>query len=447
MSNFKIQYQLLKKIKNYNKKLSKKIDPSVSPFTYMTPWAETLGYYKLQNLINNFKFSSIVYLFKDYYLVSKNMSGLKINKCIKSLKNHDHKIMIISYCQKSSFKQSIFHDQYFNFSSKQSGYLWLLISLDNYVPKKISNNTLIFFNEENNKKYRFPFFKFIIKFLFKKKFGFRNFFHWANSSFFFSNEIKKVLKQILISKNIEKIILNYEAIPFQHVLINEAKKIKKNIQIYCYLHCAGWPFQSDLVYRNSRIDKLFISGIDQKNNLKKYLGWPEKKLKNIASLRFSTRDNNKFGGQIFIPFKIYNNNIIISKFKNFLENSKDSSLNNFSLRIHPLNQKNKNHQNLKRDLLKLLNIFKNKFSSKKKKNISIVFGSITGISVQALESGVEILHFPNNFKIDVFNEKMWPNIKVEKYNNSIFKYSLRKSNKNFWVRYKKPKFENCFGNI
>ena len=43
------QIKILKKVKNYNKLLSKDIDPSLSPLTYMTAWAETPGYYKLNS--------------------------------------------------------------------------------------------------------------------------------------------------------------------------------------------------------------------------------------------------------------------------------------------------------------------------------------------------------------------------------------------------------------
>ena len=49
MSSFNIQKQLIKRIKDYNQQTSKKIDPSLSPYTYMTPWAESFGYYKLQS--------------------------------------------------------------------------------------------------------------------------------------------------------------------------------------------------------------------------------------------------------------------------------------------------------------------------------------------------------------------------------------------------------------
>lgn len=443
MKNFVIQKKIINEIKNYNKKISKVIDPSISPYSYMTPWAETLGYYQLQKILNNFKLSQLNFLFKDYMSASTNMSGFRLSKRVKDYKIKNYPTLIISYCQKKNFKQGFFYDQYFNFSSKKKNYLWFLISLDNYIPKKISNNVVIFFNEKSAQNSKFSFLLFIIKYLFKNNYGVKNFPHWANSSFYFAEQIKKQFKNFFNFKTTKKVIINFEAIPFQHVLINEIKKMNKRIKIFCYLHCAGWPFQSDLIYRNKKIDLLFVSGVDQLKNCKKYLNWPKKKLRNIPSLRFSKSEQNDFSGQIFVPYEIINEKKNITNLGNFLKNSDDFSLNKFNLRIHPLNMKSKKHENFKKNIQKLLTIYKNKFSKKKVNKISIVFGSVTGITVQALESGVEVIHFPNDHRIDVFNEVMWPNIKIKNF-GGVYSYTLKKKNMNFWVKQKKPNFEKCF---
>ncbi len=39
MNTYLIQKKIIKQINNYNKSISKKIDPSLSPYSYMTPWA------------------------------------------------------------------------------------------------------------------------------------------------------------------------------------------------------------------------------------------------------------------------------------------------------------------------------------------------------------------------------------------------------------------------
>jgi len=446
MNTYLIQKKIIKQINNYNKSISKKIDPSLSPYSYMTPWAETHGFYQLQKILKRKDgFNSILFFIKDLLVISKNMNCLKLAGDTKKLQNRNYKTLIISYCQKSSFRKGIFYDQYFNFSSENKNFLWLLISLDNYLPKEKSKNIFIYYNKKSEK--RFFILNYLIECFFKKRYNFNSFFHWNNSYFFFSESIKKVVNKILKATNIKKTILNYEGIPYQHGIINQIKSNNKNIKIFCYLHCAGWPLQTDLLYRNRKIDKLYVSGFDQKKNLINHLSWPKKKIVNIPSLRFSKNFKSDFGGQIFIPFKVSDAELISLKLKKFLGNAEDKSLNFFKLRIHPLNQRSKKHIDLKNKLLKILDIYKKKFSKKKKNTISIVFGSVTGITVQALESGVEIIHFPIDFNIDVFNEIMWPNIKVENYYSDVLRYSLKKKNKTFWVKNTKPKFQKYFGEI
>ena len=83
--------------------------------------------------------------------------------------------------------------------------------------------------------------------------------------------------------------MNYEGIPFQHGIIKSLKKFNNNLKIICYLHCAGWPVQTDLIYREKSIDTLLVSGEDQKLVMTSYLNWPESKIFSIPSLRFDKK--------------------------------------------------------------------------------------------------------------------------------------------------------------
>ena len=51
--------------------------------------------------------------------------------------------------------------------------------------------------------------------------------------------------------------------------------------------------------------------------------------------------------------------------------------------------------------------------------------------MQSIEDGITIYHFPNNDVLDVFSEKIWPNIKVKKLSDKVYEYSLKKKNKSF----------------
>ena len=54
-----------------------------------------------------------------------------------------------------------------------------------------------------------------------------------------------------------------------------------------------------------------------------------------------------------------------------------------------------------------------KTKNKKISDVSLFFGSATGVCIQALEEGTKIIHFPNDENLDVFLP-IWKTINTEK---------------------------------
>lgn len=430
---FKNQLILLEKVKKYNYFcLKKKIDPSLNPWSFMTTWVKTHGYFKLNDLMGHNK-KKFFFLLKD--LIS--ISGLHDLKSFYHSNNYSFKkkiidTIIISYCSKKDFDSNgVFYDKYFGISSKNKNYLWFLISLDHFLPKKVNNNIIILKKINKNK---FNFFFFIKKFLSKK-----NFYTFSNSTVF-SEIISESFLKLFSDKVVKNLVINYEAIPFQHSLIQIIKKININTNVLCYLHCAGWALQTELMYKEKKIDKLFVSSYDQRNNLIKYFNWPPQKIKFIPSLRFRREKNDYFSKKIFVPFEIYDDSKILQNFENFIISFEEKSLNKFSFKIHPLNFKSEKHRNFKTKIQKIIERNESKFSNKLKKKISVFIGTATGVCAQAIEDGVIVYHLPCNPILDVFSEEIWPNIKVRKILDNVYEYSLRKKNKLFLVNNQKNKF-------
>tara|TARA_B100000575_G_C23023482_1_gene589376 strand:+ start:103 stop:921 length:819 start_codon:yes stop_codon:yes gene_type:complete len=246
----------------------------------------------------------------------------------------------------------------------------------------------------------------------------------------YSFQVKNLFKSFLINKEIKKFLINYEGIPFQNRLIKEIKKINLKNIVFCYLHCAPWPLQLDLLYKkNKMIDKFFVSGRDQKEKLIKYLEWPKKKISFIPSLRFKKKSFLEYAGFIFIPYTLENSHMYMKRFEIFLKNSKDWSLHKLKLRVHPLNKNSKIHIKFVKDLQDTLKKYKRKFHSRLKIDSSIIFGSATGVCTQSLEYGIKVLHFPKDESLDVYSNKIWPNIIVTKEGEKIYTYKIRKINR------------------
>ena len=146
---YREQIECLKTIEKYHKFCNKKeININVSPYNDFVTWTNCLGLQNLKKLEKkNFKFfeffktfiNEIINIGKNY---DYNTAGQKItsNKKIN---------LIYSYCSKDDFIDDAYYDKYFNQNSNQSvNTYWLLLSLDNYIPTKISKNIFIIYNRK-----------------------------------------------------------------------------------------------------------------------------------------------------------------------------------------------------------------------------------------------------------------------------------------------------------
>ena len=440
---FLFQHSFIKSCALYLKKTKKrKIDISISPLCFLTIWASTPGRLKIDEIIKKKNFFKFFYIFKNILSISKNSDlTLFYNNSIE-LKKLKHKNIVISYISKNNFdKFGNFRDFFFNtHANKNKNLIWFLISLDNYLPKKIENNIIIV-AKKNFKSLDFIYIlKSFGKLLISHRFSLKKIYHYFWFDFNYAIKISELFEKFFKKIKFKNVLLNYEGTIFQNYLLKTVKKINNKSKTLGYLHCAPWPVQTDLFHRNNLLDKLIVSGVDQKKVLEKNFEWRKGKISVVPSLRFDKKRNKEFCGFIFIPFKLNNYYRYLSKFDNFLQFSQNAEINNLTIRIHPLNKLSKIHNDFAIELKKIMKKNKNKFVNKNK-NLSFFFGSATGVSVQALEEGTQIIHFPDDALLDTFSSDIWKNIEVIKLNENVFKYKIRNRGKIFYTNYEKNKFK------
>lgn len=434
------QKKLLDNCNKFVQKLKKKnIDIALNPECFFTIWAKTPGQITIKNILGKKK------SFSDYFFIFKNIISVAKNHDLEIISNHEIKSLnkikiIISYSSKKNFdKRGIFHDQYFNISSKEKNIIWFLISLDNFTPKKINKNLLIVRKKKDNSAsliYLLKYFFILICQNITTLSKIKNHLWFENN---FALQIQRLFNTSFKNKNITRVLFNYESTPWQNNLINYIKKKNRSIKTIGYLHCAPWPIQTDLMYRNIKLDQLYVSGEDQKLNLVNYLGWNKKKIKVIPSLRFLKSKEKIFRGYIFPPYNLEKKNTFLERFENYISRLPNKSLNYMKIRIHPLNKKSETHLKFKKNIEAVVKRYKKKFT--KKGNFSIFFGSATGVCVQALEEGTKIIHFPNCNLLDVFSESFWRSIKTKKIYSNIYEYELKKYKRMFLTNFETNKFK------
>lgn len=440
----KAQQDLIKVCRNYlTRENQNNIDVDISPLCFFTVWADTPGRYKVFDLLNEKKISKYSFILKNIFSISKDFD-LKLYESGTNIKPEINTV-IISYSKKSNFdKKGNFNDSYFGFSSKNKNFFWFLISLDNYVPKKIKHNISIVAKKSNNSISISYLIKFLSKNFFSNIFSIKRINHYCWREFNFSKRITELFYSYYQNSKVKNVILNYEGIPFQNNLLKKLKEKNKKIKTLGYLHCAPWPVQLDLLYKKQQLDYLLVSSLDQKKVLHKYLGWKNKNITVIPSLRFIKNKKKEFNGYLFVPYNLDTGNDYLLRLEEYLINQKNKNFKNMIVRLHPLNQKSLQHIKFKKDAEKILSKYKNNLSPKTTNNLSLFFGSATGVCVQALEEGSTIIHFPNNIYLDVFSSEIWPSLKVNRINSKIFEYKIIKKNKTFFVNSERNKFKKYF---
>ena len=107
------------------------------------------------------------------------------------------------------------------------------------------------------------------------------------------------------------------------------------------------------------------------DHLISYQNWPKNKIKLIPSLRYQNTDQSDFSNTIFLPYQIFNIEIVLNEIELFLKKSNLNSLNTINIKTHPV-AVNENSQNkLKNGIQELFIKYSSKFDkSNKSQNIS-----------------------------------------------------------------------------
>ena len=405
-----------KYLKSYTKK---KYDPEGNANFYLASYTKSVGYYLLKKIFNikskNF-FDSLNCIISDIYF-GINYSIKIIKK--KNFKNSFSRIVLTWGFKKDFDNKGVFYDKYFNtYSSSQKKILWLIIYLDNDLPKKIQPN-LILVKTKGNRIYNLSsWLKFLLLNI-PKIFKNFDFFLVNISSFnYFSKKMIISLKKIL-NKNYKEIIIPFEGQPFQNEIIKFFKNKNKRTLITGYIHSPPVAVPTNFIHKQFSPDRVFLNGKDQLICFNEILGWPKKKLYLIPSLRFR-RTQIKKEKKILIPYLVKRHDQVLSKIEYI--HKKIFNLNGYIIQNHPAAKNFKSNLKL---ISKMQKIVDSK-SHLKRGFYDIIFVGHSGGITEFLENGFKILHVCEDPEFECFQTKIWKSIKTTEISKDIFSYRLKK---------------------
>ncbi len=417
--SFSSRLNILNSKKYLNKYSNLKYSPEGNTNFYLASFTKSVGFYFLKKIFNikekNF-FGNFLYVISDIYF-GINYTTNVIKK--KNLKKSYSRV-ILSWGFKDNFsKKGVFYDKYFNtYSSSKKKILWLIVYLDDELPKNIQSNLILVKAKGNKFVNLFSWLKFLL-FNLPKIFKGLDFFLVNISSFsFFSKKIVYSLKEIL-SRKYKEIIIPYEGQPFQNGIIKFLKKKDENILVTGYIHSPPLAVPTNFIHKQFSPDRIFLNGKDQLLCFNKILGWPKKKLLYIPSLRFR-KTLIKKEKKILIPYIIKKHKHILLMIKYI--HSRLSNLNEYNIQNHPASKNFRSNLRLISEIKKIVN---GKSSQKKSLYDYIVIGNTGGIS-EYLEKGFSILHICEEPEFECYQSNIWKSIKTTKISKNLFSYKLKK---------------------
>ena len=328
--------------------------------------------------------------------------------------------VIITWGSKKNFKNQKYFDKFLNESSDNSKNLWIVIYLDKLLPNKLPKNVvLVYFRKENFlKKLSFSLISLFENiFSLKKTYDSPNHF---NGLYF---HIKKILNNLNLKK-IDSVIFPYEGQPFQKKIICYLKNNSKSLKIIGYDHTPPQNLPVNLFYTKNSPDKLFVTGSSQKEFYSKRLMWPKKKIYLTHTLRFSNISKKDFINKIFFPHDLKEQNIkLISDMCNKLIEKRGLFLK--EILIHPNSIHKKKEFLIQKKLKSMINL-KTNTKEIRNKNSSIFIGKTTGIAL-SLEKGIDTYHICDDKEFQMYDGKLWQNIKQKEiFKNTFFYTQTRK---------------------
>ena len=410
------QKELLDKVKK--KLILNKISSELDIFRYLSN-SNKLSFTQLQfNLNKNYLLKYLILCFKNFFSFFIYYDYKLHNPFIKKKYNE----VIISWGKIGDFdNQGNFFDRYCGKNSlEKKKILWIVQYEDLLLPKKISQNVILF-KRSHKRSFQFKNFLFLFTKSQRKIFSIKNFSPNSLYALIFYNKVGAILKNV----SMKKLIIPYEGQLFQKFIIKKFRE--KGIKIIGIVHTFLQPIPLNLFFEKAVCpDELHVNSVSMKNCLVKHMNWKKNNILIKKSTRFFRKNKIDMKKKLFFPYEIPNPKKLERVFISFVELYKNKINLNLDVKIHPIKLKNKSHLNLKKKILDILR--KNrKYNKKINKNVSIFFEYTSSI-IEALERGIKVIQICTEPTLQVYTPYIYKGISIKQINKNMFEYKKIKKN-------------------
>lgn len=428
------QLNLIKRAKGYLQKQTKRKSGycAADPTNYLNSWSESsLGYLKLKDMQFNRVFSKR-YL-KSYFRNIWHLGNKHVFCRIpESNIPHIYKDIIVSWCFGGDFlEDGSFQCKYFNQNSRMTeDNLWMLISIDNVIPKKVDKNICVYYRKKSGHFSLISLAKNLIYCLMNR-------IPILTESLSARKLVNSILETIK-AKYIKSILLPYEAQPWQHTLVATLKKKNPNIISIGDLHSCLPPLPTDFIKRYGAPDQLVVHGQGMKDILINLLGWDNQDIQVTPSHRYRVKQAAHLINQILLPYDFKDSKIIINQLEDLFQKH-SASMPYFQIRNHPVQSKSLKHKSLAHEIEEVQKKYHTLYCQTPDRKVSIVIGA-TSCVVECLTHNIEVIHVVEDTVFDVYYKEVWKDISVDEVVQNIYSYKLK--NKSSYILFDNSMLDN-----
>ena len=404
-----------------NSSLNKKIDVQLSSLISLR-YLLFSNLRKVKNFKSEIKKNNILKQFSNSLFIA-NFSSIQVFGDLKDIKHKRYSNIVLSWSSKKNFRNNGFYkDPYFNISSLNKKYLWILIHEDK-VPEKLDKNIILFRPKRGNILSGVSnLIKYIFSIIFKKNFSIHNVFHQISYDSYLANFINNFFINRNLFKKVKFLHIPLESQPFQNALIDFAKK--KKITSIGYDHtCNPFPFYNS--YSKISPDKLMVHSNCSRQFYTKIFNWPKNKVKKISSVRFYKKNKSFYSNKIFLPIMINNFDDTLLRLEIFFrDHSRFFNPARLKICLHPATKKIKKFKNFKNKIIKLQKKYKKNVKVSRAKLFSVHLGNTSTI-IESLEHGLDAIHVISSEFFDFLSPNLWYSVKYDQLDEHIFRYKLK----------------------
>ena len=410
---------------------------ATNPDLHLNSWARVRGNARLRILqtgIRGIPYYCVRWLadFKGY-LTKDNMVCFT-----EKVEGQKYSKIVLSWGMYGDFDDNgTYLDRYFGTSSRESQEtLWLILYSSNGKPKVLGKNIMLLYWPKQT------FFASLLKFV-------STVVSPAKMSLFSSHSCREisqvVIRELSCNSSVEKVILPYEAQPFQQTLFECIKRDFPDVASVGYLHSAPPPLPTDLLYRKSCPSNLMVHGEGIKEMLYEQLSWPLETLTVIKSLRYDEASVKNFNNEILLPYSFENPDRILESFRIVVERSLLCDAHLWRVRNHPVQCESAVHLNLEESLNQIIRsacVTGSGHDSNIKRTVMI---GATAAILEALEQGLEVIHIVSNPLLEAHSSSIWRFMDIERLGENVFLYRMNEVGKYIKIGDQSTSFATIFG--